>query len=167
MQKLIARFGKAVKGVLRGFDRIVFKGTILPLAHEQGAMSFLGWRGVLNRDYKKWMLTQTDALVKALDRHAREQTGRPIIHLNSWQADKEKLARKRQEQAGIKSGLIGAWSCMESCWSYRALLGGRRPAASHRLRVEGEGKETPLPALVAFDFHFLEGRCGKASGPLI
>ena len=56
MKSFIARFGKAVKGVLTGFDRIVFKGTILPVAHEQGAMSFLGWRGVLNRDYKKWML---------------------------------------------------------------------------------------------------------------
>jgi len=120
MQKLIARFGKAVKGVLTGFDRMVFKGTILPLAHEDGAMSFLGWRGVLNRDYKKWMLAQTDALVKAIDHHARQQTGRPIIHLNSWQADKEKLARQRQEQTGIESGLIGVWSCLESCWSYRA-----------------------------------------------
>ena len=53
MKKLVARFGKAVKGVLSGFDRIVFKGTILPLAHEDGAMSFLGASGVLNRDYKK------------------------------------------------------------------------------------------------------------------
>ena len=52
MQELVARFGKAVKGVLSGFERIVFQGTILPLAHEAGAMSFLGWRGVLNRDYK-------------------------------------------------------------------------------------------------------------------
>lgn len=120
MQKLIARFGKAVKGVLTGFDRIVFKGTILPVTHEEGAMSFLGWRGVLNRDYKKWVLAQTDALLKAVDRLAREQTGRPIIHLNSWQADKEKLARNQQEKTGIKSGLIGAWSCLESGWSYRA-----------------------------------------------
>ena len=52
MRELVARFGRAVKGVLTGFDRIVFKGTILPLAHEDGAMSFLRWRGVLNRDYK-------------------------------------------------------------------------------------------------------------------
>ena len=47
MRGLVARFGRAVKGVLTGFDRIVFKATILPLAHEDGAMSFLGWRGVL------------------------------------------------------------------------------------------------------------------------
>ena len=67
MNKLLACLGKAVQGVLTGFDRIVFKGTILPLAHEGGAMSFLRWRGVLNRDYKKWMLAQTDALVTSVE----------------------------------------------------------------------------------------------------
>jgi hypothetical protein len=120
MKKLIARFGKAVKGVLSGFDRIVFKGTILPLAHEDGAMSFLHWRGVLNRDYKKWMQAQSEALVHAVDRDAREQSGRPIIPLNTWRVDKEDLARQRQRQTGIETGLIGVWSCLESCWSYRA-----------------------------------------------
>ena len=84
MRELVARFGKAVKGVLTGFDRIVFKGTILPLAHEDGAMSFLRWRGVLNRDYKKWMQAQTDALVTAVDQYVREQTGQahhPPVHM--------------------------------------------------------------------------------------
>ncbi len=120
MRELIARFGKAVKGVLTGFDRIVFKGTILPLAHEEGAMSFLRWRGVLNRDYKSWMRAQTEALITAVDHTVREQTGKPIVWLNTWRADKEQLARKRQEQVGIETGVIGAWSCPESCWSYRA-----------------------------------------------
>jgi len=94
MKKLVARFGKAVKGVLTGFDRIVFKGTILPLAHEDGAMSFLGVRGVLNRDYKKWMLAQTDALVTSVDRYAREQSARPITPLSTWRCDKEQLDRQ-------------------------------------------------------------------------
>ena len=120
MKRLIARLGKAVKGVLSGFDRIVFKGSILPLAYEKGAMSFLLRRKVLNRDYKKWMQTQTDALVKAVDQYARDQCGRPITHLSTWRHDKEQLARKQQEQTGIDSGLIGVWSCLESGWSYRA-----------------------------------------------
>jgi hypothetical protein len=120
LKALLARFGSAVKGVLTGFDRIVFKGTILPLAHEDGAMGFLGWRGVLNRDYKKWMQAQTDALVTAVDRFAREQTDRPIVHLGTWRCDKEQLARSRQQQTGVEAGLIGVWSCLESCWSYRA-----------------------------------------------
>jgi len=120
MKKLLARFGKAVKGVLTGFDRIVFKGTILPLAYPQGAMNFLRWRGVLNRDYKQWMEAQTDALISSVEQHAREQCGEPIKHLNTWRVDKEKEARQRQQDTGIGTGLIGVWSCQESCRSYRA-----------------------------------------------
>ena len=66
------------------------------------------------------MQAQTDALIKAVDRFAQEQCGRPIVKLSTWRHDKEQLARKRQEQTGIDAGLIGAWSCLESCWSYRA-----------------------------------------------
>jgi hypothetical protein len=120
MKRLVARFGKAVKGVLTGFDRIVFKGTILPLAHTEGAMSFLRGRGVLNRDYKEWMQAQTRALVSRVDEYVREHSGQPIIPLKSWRCDKEQRARTRQAQAGMDSGLIGVWSCQESCWSYQA-----------------------------------------------
>jgi len=81
-------------------------------------MSFLRWRGVLNRDYKQWMWTQTDALATAVDHTVREQTGRPITPLSTWRYEKEPLARKWQEPTGIDTGLIGAWSCLESCWTY-------------------------------------------------
>jgi hypothetical protein len=120
MKRFIERFGRAVKGVLTGFDRIVFKGTILPLAHEQGAMSFCGWRGVLNKEYKRWMTEQTEALIAAVDRYAQQQCGQRIIPLNTWRRDKDVLAKERQKSQGIESGLIGVWSCLESGHSYRA-----------------------------------------------
>jgi hypothetical protein len=120
VKKLIERFGRAVKGVLTGFDRIVFKGSIRPLAYAEGAMEFLRGRGVLNRDYKRWMLGQSEALVEAIEGRAREQRGKGITHFNSWREDKEALARARQKAEGIDSGLIGAWSFLESGRSYRA-----------------------------------------------
>lgn len=120
MRKLIERFGRVVKGILTGFDRIVFKGSILPLAHEEGAMSFCGRRGILNKDYKRWMMGQTESLVEAVDRYAQEQSGQPIVHQNTWRHDKDELARKRKEAEGIETGLIGVWSYMESGRSYRA-----------------------------------------------
>lgn len=120
MKKLIARFGRAVKGILTGFDRIVFKGWLLPLMHEAGAMSFCSRRGILNKDYKQWMLAQTEALVEAVDRYARQQCGQGLRHLSTWRHDKDELARKRQAAEGIEAGLIGAWSCLESGSSYRA-----------------------------------------------
>ena len=95
MNRLVARFGNAVKGVITGFDRIVFKGTILPLAYKEGAMGFLSYRGVLNRDYRKWMQAQSQALIQAVDKYAREHTGKPITPAPTWREDKEALARSR------------------------------------------------------------------------
>lgn len=118
MQRLIERLGKAVKGVLTGFDRMVFKGMILPVSYAAGAMDFLSRRGVLNKDYKPWMLEQTRQLIEAVDRYAREHCGCGIVPMNSWREDK--LAKACQQSHGIKEGLIGAWSFPESGRSYRA-----------------------------------------------
>jgi hypothetical protein len=120
MKKLVKRFGGLVKGILTGFDRIVFKGTILPLAYADGVMSFLHGRGVLNRDYKRWMMAQTETLIEAVERDVQAQCGRPIEPLRTWRNDKDELARKRQRETSKEAGLIGAWSCLESCWSYKA-----------------------------------------------
>jgi hypothetical protein len=120
MKGLIERLGRGVKGVLTGFDRIVFKGHILPLMHAEGAMSFLRWRGVLNKDYKRWVVERSEALIGAVDRYARERCGQGVQHRNSWREDKEALANARQKASGVTSGLIGAWSFLESGRSYRA-----------------------------------------------
>ena len=63
MNKLIQRLGRAVKAVLTGCDRIVFKGLIRPLAYGNGAISFCRGQGILYKDYKQWMMAQTAALV--------------------------------------------------------------------------------------------------------
>jgi hypothetical protein len=120
MKKLVERFGSAVKGVLTGFDRIVFKGIIRPLTCEEGAMSFLRWRGVLNKDYRAWVQEQSQMLLDAAQCYAIEQCGRGIIPLDTWRHDKDALAKDRQRRAGIGSGLIGVWACQESGRSYKA-----------------------------------------------
>ena len=56
MKKLIERFASLVKGSINGFDRIVFKGFIIPLMTAQAAMSFCRANRILNKDYKSWMM---------------------------------------------------------------------------------------------------------------
>ena len=121
MKALIDRFSSSVKGVLSGFDRIVFKGWILPLMSASQVMSFLGSKGVLNKDYKNWMVARTKDVVDTADQYARDNSGQSIIHIPTWRTRKEELAHERQQQEQIKSGLIGVWSCMESASSYRAV----------------------------------------------
>jgi hypothetical protein len=54
MDTLFHRFQDKIKGVLEGFDRIVFKGTLRPLCFALGMQAFLRNQGVLNKNYKEW-----------------------------------------------------------------------------------------------------------------
>lgn len=134
METFLQQFGSKIKGVLTGFDRIVFKGCLRHLAYADGAAKFLARRGVLNKDYKAWMLAQSTALVAACERLAREQTGAGIAHIPSLRERKEELAHERMLEKGVASGLVGVWSCVESCRTFRAAFdpGAGRP----RLRPE-------------------------------
>jgi len=120
MKKLIERFSDLVKGSISGFDRIVFKGFILPLMAAKGAMSFCQTNGILNKNYKKWMMEQTSCLVETVDQFAKDNCGQGIIHIPTWRIRKEKLAHERQRTEQIENGLIGVWSCLESGSSFRA-----------------------------------------------
>ena len=120
MKKLIERLSGLVKGSITGFDRIVFKGFILPLMVAKGAMSFCRTNGILNKNYKKWMMEQTACLVETVDQYAKENCGQGIIPIPTWRIRKEALAHERQRAEQIENGLIGVWSCLESGSSYRA-----------------------------------------------
>ena len=120
MNKLVERFSKIVKGTLSGFDRIVFKGIILPLMSSKEVMKFCARKGILNKNYKDWMMKQSLEIVKAADSYSKENCGHGITPISSWRIRKEELAHDRQRQEKIKQGLLGVWSCVESGSSYRA-----------------------------------------------
>lgn len=120
MRTLLQKFGSMVKGVLTGFDRIVFKGSILPLMHEAGVASFLAAKRILNKDYKDWMMEQTARIVDESEAFSKKQTGFPITFIRSAKSRKEAIARERQKELGITEGPIGVWSAIESCMTYKA-----------------------------------------------
>ena len=120
MNALVQKFSDVVKGVLNGFDRIVFKGSILPLMHDKGVMDFCRARGILNKEYKDWMQTQTAKVVDAAQSRAKENCGEGIARIQSSRVRKEEIARLRQQELHVESGLIGVWSATESCRSYKA-----------------------------------------------
>jgi len=120
MKKLIERFSSLVKGSITGFDRIVFKGLILPLMSAKGAMQFCGIKGILNKNYKKWMMEQSTRIIETANQYGKEHCGEGIIPIPTWRIRKEELAHERQRSEQIENGLIGIWSCVESASSYRA-----------------------------------------------
>ncbi len=120
MTTLLQRFSGVVNGVLSGFDRIVLKGSFLPLMYAKGVTRFLQSKNVLNKDYKDWVIKQTQSIVEPAEKLAHELDGQKIIPISSSKFRKEALARKHQQKMGIETGLIGVWSATESCRSYKA-----------------------------------------------
>ncbi len=120
MKRFIERFSSLVKGTITGFDRIVFKGFVLPLMSANGAMQFCGIKGILNKNYKNWMMEQSASLNEAANEYGKKNCGKGVIPLSTWRIRKEKLAHERQTTEQIESGLIGIWSCLEAASSYRA-----------------------------------------------
>ena len=120
MDSLLNKFGSLVKGVITGFDRIVYKGTILPIAYAAGMSYFLMTQNVLNKDFKTYAMAQSKKIVESANEISRRLCGCDTIFISSSNDRKESIAHKRQEETGVKEGLIGVWSCLESCSTFRS-----------------------------------------------
>lgn len=121
MKQLIKYFGDSIVGVTSGFDRIVFQGMIRPVMYPEGAMGFFGRKRILFKDAKNWVTEQTERLISAVEEWSKRECGEGIAYLPSTKIRKESVAREKQQEKGITVGLIGAWSCVEACGSYRLI----------------------------------------------
>ena len=120
MDTLLSRFSEKVNSVITGFDRIVFKGMIMPIMHAAGMTSFLVARRVLNKDFKSYAIAQSQTIIQSAEELAGAQGGYGIEYIWSHDVRKEELAHKRQKETGVKEGLIGIWSCLESCNTFKS-----------------------------------------------
>jgi hypothetical protein len=118
MDTFIQKYEPHVTGVLSGFDRLVFRGTLRVLAVTGGMMDFLWHVGVLLKDFGAYAEATTRRLKQA-SLQAAEELKRPIIYLPSSQTRKEDLARSVAERDGISEGLVAVLTCVEPCQSYQ------------------------------------------------
>jgi len=84
------------------------------------ALRFCRNRGMLNKEYKSWMMAQTKDIIGHADQYAKDNCGDGILPLPTWRTRKEAVAHERQQRKQMSSGLIGVWSCLEAGSSYRA-----------------------------------------------
>jgi hypothetical protein len=117
MNLFLQRHDSSVTGMLSGFDRLRFRGTLRMLAHTGGFASFLRIIGVKLHEFGRWVEQTTAAIRRATEELARE-AGRPVKYLSGPCLSKEDLARQIAHQDGIKRGLICVLSCVEPCFSY-------------------------------------------------
>jgi len=120
MDLLLNKFSKIIKGVITGFDRIVFKGMLQPIMYSMGMMSFLYSRNVLNKDFKEYAMKQSKKIIQPAEELSKRLFGCAPIYIPSSNTRKEELAHKKLKEIGIYSGIIGIWTCVESCGTFRS-----------------------------------------------
>ena len=118
MNTFVSRFGASIKGVISGFDRLVFRGHLQPLVYAGGLLSFLSSRSVLLKDFMPWATPFTEQIRKDFT-HQTERIGQEVEYIRSPSLDKEGLARQRQKERHISSGVVAALSCVEPCRTWK------------------------------------------------
>lgn len=117
MKAFVQRFGAKILGVLSGFDRIRFRGSLRLLSNVGGTSAWLNHKGVLLKDFMAFAEGMTKQLRKRTEAIAK-QAGRPVVYLESF-CNKEELVRKIRDDQGVAdNGLIAVLSTLETCRSY-------------------------------------------------
>lgn len=118
MHQFIKRHEKDIHGVLSGFDRIRFRGTIRWFGSVRGVMSFLWEIQVRLTQFTAWAKGLTQQIIDASERIA-ETAGRPMIYLHSSSTSKEDLALKIAQDDRITAGLVCVFKCVETCHTFK------------------------------------------------
>ena len=113
----LSKFGKNVTGILSGFDRLRFRGTLGLLFQPKAMEVYLQRCHVLIKHFKSFAQQWTDQ-IKAKAYQAAEKAKRPFQYLSRPDVSKEDLARHIARHDGIESGLIAIFSAVEPCLSY-------------------------------------------------
>jgi hypothetical protein len=117
MHEFVQRHASAVIGMLSGFDRLLFRGTLRRIANAAGLSSFLGYTGVLLKDFAGHAEALTER-VKEASLATAAAAGRPVQYLPDPSVRKEDVARGIARRDGIDAGLVCVLSAVEPCWSF-------------------------------------------------
>lgn len=131
MQSFLSRHAAQIKGVLSGFDRIRFRGTLRWIATERGLRNWLWHANVLLKDFKAYAMELTDTIRQATQRFA-DEAQRPLQYLHSSSTRKEDFARMIAEQDHVTQGLVCVLTCVEPCLTFT--VGPNRAAKKLELR---------------------------------
>ena len=105
MKRFLGLNNDRILGVLTGFDRIVFRGTLRNISYVDGMGKLLGHHRIRYTQFGDFAQGISERLRLCARRYAKEQ-GRPYKHLDSPKISKEERACEIRDRDGIKEGLI-------------------------------------------------------------
>ena len=130
MNKFIMKYQDAISGVLSGYDRIVFRGSLRSLNYPEGMKHYL-WATQVRLVEFGVHVHQVSERLKAAVRGQAEAMRRPDHYLDSASTDKEQFARAIAARDGIREGLVCLLGCVEPCRTFEVY----RNRESHRLEL--------------------------------
>jgi hypothetical protein len=117
MNEFNAKYADQIAGVLSGFDRLVFRGTLRRICYPFGLQGYLWANQVLLKDFGQHVQKVSEQ-VKAGALAAMQAAGRPVHYMASSRMDKEAVARGIAQRDQIHQGPVCALTCVEPCWSF-------------------------------------------------
>lgn len=119
MWNFVRQLGQRVRGVLSGFDRLLFRGTLRCVIDPRGLNGYLYGAKVAMADYGKHVEEVSRRLKDASLAEARK-AGCQIRYLESSQERKKDIALDIAERDGVRDGggLICVLSCVEPCATF-------------------------------------------------
>jgi hypothetical protein len=122
MRKFLQRHEEQVLGVLSGFDRMRFRGSLPLLQSAGGVVTWLERVGVAVKGFLSFAEDLTARLCQQADRLA-EEAGRKVRYLAGF-VNKEDLVQEIRGKEGVaENGLVAVLSTLEMGWSYTMFRG--------------------------------------------
>jgi hypothetical protein len=113
VKEFLSKHADAIAGVLSGFDRLVFRGSIRQLASARGMMAYLNVARVLLKNFGTHVEAVSRSVKEAIEAGVAKR-GRPIIYLASSHERKEDAARAIAHRDGIDQGIICLFRTLEA-----------------------------------------------------
>lgn len=120
MERFTKKYAGRIKGILNGFDRMVFRGTLRELAYAAGMTLFLSVSRVLRCQFGEFAEEATRQIV-ASSLEPAERLGRPVIMVKRGDANKEEIARRALKESPVEGGLICVLKAVERCNTFKVV----------------------------------------------
>lgn len=117
MERFIERHQGQIVGVLSGFDRLLFRGSLRSISYVKGMDAFLASQDVLYKDFGRFARRLSTRLCQHAEKIAHER-GRPMQYVAAPSASKEEIALKIAKRDDVREGLICVLTCVEPCQSF-------------------------------------------------
>lgn len=118
MERFLKRHEGRIRGIITGFDRILFKGSLRSISSARMMQIYLFSQHILYKDFGQWAQGLSDRIKE----HARayaEKHHRPYEHIDSPSVSKEEIALGIAERDRIKQGLVCVLGCVELSRSFK------------------------------------------------